>query len=234
VLALRRHARGGRPQGPPLRHRNPFPRRVCFISPACGGDGERSDARGGQSWTLALASRPQAPSLTLPRKRGRKSNPVLAARFSRALISFPPPLMGKVGRGHARLPASHRGSCQGTYATQGATQAMLPGTWSARALPAFACPSSVSTSRTGLSAGSHDARAARGRAVSSRPRAPTSLRIPEYLRERRPSLSEILWHVTEMGTNVKRAIMQELTKNLRHGNILLRSDLKGSRHGKTS
>ena len=75
---------------------------------------------------------------------------------------------------------------KGTYVTPGATQAMLPGTRSERVLPAFACPSPVSTSRADRSIGRHDARAGRGRAVSSRPRPPHPLRIPEYLRERRP------------------------------------------------
>jgi len=57
---------------------------------------------------------------------------------------------------------------KGTYVTFGATQAMLPGTRSVRVLPAFACPSPVSTSRADRSIGRHDARAGRGRAVSSR------------------------------------------------------------------
>jgi hypothetical protein len=60
-----------------------------------------------------------------------------------------------------------------------------------RALPGAACPSPVSTSRAGRSAGGHDARAAREQTVSFHPRAPHSLRFPEYLRERRPSPSEI-------------------------------------------
>jgi hypothetical protein len=51
---------------------------------------------------------------------------------------------------------------EGTYVTQGATQAMLPGTRSERVLPAFACPSPVSTSRADRSIGRHDARAGRG------------------------------------------------------------------------
>src|ERR1700733_14828050 len=51
--------------------------------------------------------------------------------------------------GRARLPAFHLGSAKGTYVTQGATQAMLPGTRSERVLPAFACPSPVSTSHAG-------------------------------------------------------------------------------------
>ena len=54
-----------------------------------------------------------------------------------------------------------------------------------RALPAFARPSPVSTSRTVVSAGMMPEPAGE-RAVSSRPRPPHPLRIPEYLRERRP------------------------------------------------
>ena len=71
----------------------------------------------------------------------------------------------------AALPLSGALACRrsttalakGTYVTQGATQAMLPGTRSERVLPAFACPSPVSTSRAGRNAGRHDAQAARER-----------------------------------------------------------------------
>jgi hypothetical protein len=110
----------------------------------------------------------------------------------------------------ARLPAFHRGSCQGSFRSQGSASGQA--TWDAagaldprtlaptggrrpsaaiRALPGPACPSPVSTSRAGHSAGGHDARAARERTVSFRPRAPHSLRIAEYLRERRPEMSEM-------------------------------------------
>src|SRR5208282_2882158 len=85
---------------------------------------------------------------------------------------------------------------KGTHVAQGAAQARLPGTRPllSGGVTAPACPSPVSTSRAGRSAGRHDAQAARERTVSSRPRAPHSLRLPEYLRERRPSPSEI-WHM---------------------------------------
>ncbi len=87
------------------------------------------------------------------------------------------------GAACAALPLSGALACrrsttalaEGTYVTQGATQAMLPGTRSERALPAFACPSPVSTSRAGRSIGRHDARAARrAELMRPRPRAPHS------------------------------------------------------------
>ena len=119
-----------------------------------------------------------------PTDAGLVSAPAGAAR---ALVSCPFPICGGGFRGGTlacRRPTA--ALAKGTYVTQGATQAMLPGTWSERVLPAFACPSPVSTSRADRSIGRHDARAGRGRAVSSRPRPPHPLRIPEYLRERRP------------------------------------------------
>jgi len=44
-------------------------------SPACGGGGERSDARGGKCLTLAQASPPQAPSLPSPASGGAIAHP---------------------------------------------------------------------------------------------------------------------------------------------------------------
>ena len=75
---------------------------------------------------------------------------------------------------------------KGTYVTPGATQAMLPGTRSERVLPAFACPSPVSTSRADRSIGRHDARAGRGTGRILLPAATAPAPHPEYLRERRP------------------------------------------------
>jgi hypothetical protein len=85
-----------------------------------------------------------------------------------------------------RLSASHRGSRQGDLRHPRRSPGHV--SWDAvwQVLPAFACPSPASTSRAGRNAGRHDAQAARERGVSSRPRAPHSLRLPEYLRERRP------------------------------------------------
>ncbi len=94
---------------------------------------------------------------------------------------------------------------EGTYVTQGATQAMLPGTWSERVLPAFACPSPVSTSRADRSIGRHDARAGRGTGRILPPAATAPAphsRIPS----RKASLNErdslIRWNVTKTVTNV--------------------------------
>src|ERR1700730_11088651 len=56
--------------------------------------------------------------------------------------------------------------------------------------------------------------AARVRIVWFRTRAPLSLRFREYPRERRPSMSEILQLVTELGTIVKRASLYKRQKSL--------------------
>jgi hypothetical protein len=127
---------------------------------------------------------PKAKGSGTPTDAGLVSAPAGAAR---ALISCPFPICGegfREGTLACRRPTA--ALAKGTYVTFGAAQAMLPGTRSVRVLPAFACPSPVSTSRADRSIGRHDARAGRGRAVSSRPRPPHPLRIPEYLRERRP------------------------------------------------
>ena len=88
---------------------------------------------------------------------------------------------------------------KGTFVPKAQRQAMFPATWperlildrptgrgahaAPRALPApRLSQSSESTSRAGHSAGRHHAQAARERAVSSRPRAPHSLRFREYPR----------------------------------------------------
>jgi len=66
---------------------------------------------------------------------------------------------------------------KGTYVTQGAAQARLPGTRSARALPAIACPSPGSTSRPGRNAGRLMPEPP-GSGLQSRPRAPHSPQRP--------------------------------------------------------
>ena len=90
---------------------------------------------------------------------------------------------------------------EGTFVAPAQRQARLPGTWPersilnarsnrgaetlrlCRALPGpHLSQSSGSTPRAGRCAGRHDAQAARERAVSSRPRAPHSLRFREYPR----------------------------------------------------
>jgi len=65
--------------------------------------------------------------------------------------------------GRARLPAFHHGSRQGDlrHPRRSSGHASWDVVW--RALPAIACPSPVSNSRAGPSAGRHDARAARER-----------------------------------------------------------------------
>jgi hypothetical protein len=121
------------------------------------------------------------------RNADRRGSYLRTGRCGARPVSSPSPICGEGFRGGTlacRRPTA--ALAKGTYVTQGATQAMLPGTRSERVLPAFACPSPVSTSRADRSIGRHDARAGRGRAVSSHPRPPHPLRIPEYLRERRP------------------------------------------------
>ena len=94
---------------------------------------------------------------------------------------FPPPLRGRVGRGHARLSAFHRGSDRWASRPAGATPGQV--SWDAAGRPALygrpnrgaqASRSSTgvtrarlsqsreSTSRTGRSAGQHDARSCPG------------------------------------------------------------------------
>jgi len=73
-----------------------------------------------------------------------------------------------------------------------------------RALPAPACPSPGNAPpRPVLVPASMMPEAARERSVSFRARAPLSLRFREYPREGVLRTSEILWLVTEIGTNVK-------------------------------
>jgi hypothetical protein len=109
---------------------------------------------------LFFPSPPKAKGSGTPTDAGLVSAPAGAAR---ALISCPFPICGEGFRGGTlacRRPTA--ALAKGTYVTFGATQAMLPGTRSERVLPAFACPSPVSTSRADRSIGRHDARAGRG------------------------------------------------------------------------
>jgi hypothetical protein len=55
---------------------------LLISSPACGGGGERSDARGGKCSTLAQALRPQAPSLPSPASGRGKEMPPPPLRFA--------------------------------------------------------------------------------------------------------------------------------------------------------
>jgi hypothetical protein len=88
--------------------------------------------------------------------------------------------------GRARLPALCCGSRRG-FEPPAQLQAMLPGTWFRRALPALPCPSPVTAPHTsavvprGLIP-----EAARERSASFRARAPPLLRPSKCPRERRP------------------------------------------------
>jgi len=82
----------------------------------------------------------------------------------------------------ARLTAFHHGShLRELFHPKGSAQARLPGTWSERALPAFACPSPGSTSRPGHRAGGLIPKPP-GSSLQSRPRAPHPLHLTACLR----------------------------------------------------
>jgi hypothetical protein len=68
---------------------------------------------------------------------------------------------------------------EGTYVDPRRNSGQVSWDVAGRGLPAAACPSPANTSRAGRSAGGRDAQAARRRAVSSRPRAPHSPRLPQ-------------------------------------------------------
>jgi hypothetical protein len=86
--------------------------------------------------------------------------------------------------GRARLSAFHHGSHLREYLIPKARlQARLPGTWSERALPAFACPSPGSTSHPGHRAGRLIPKPP-GSGLQIRPRAPHPLHLTVCLRGR--------------------------------------------------
>ena len=74
-----------------------------------------------------------------------------------------------------------RFSPKGVIVPKAQLQARLPGTWSERALPAFACPSPASTSRPGHNAGRLMPKPP-GSELQTRPRAPPSPDGPVCLR----------------------------------------------------
>jgi hypothetical protein len=118
-------------------------------------------------------------------------------------------LRGRVGRGHARLSAFHRGSSLGDRTPLLSFRHALPATWSGRtipklrttgferpcasqrALPAPSCPSPASSSQTGHNAGRACSRSRPG-AECIVPRAGTALAPPLGIPSRQASLvSEI-------------------------------------------
>ena len=68
---------------------------------------------------------------------------------------YPPYLAGQLAlcKGRSPIGVPPRLSPKGVIVPKAQLQARLPGTWSVRALPAFACPSPASTSRPGHNAG---------------------------------------------------------------------------------
>src|SRR6202044_4009751 len=94
------------------------------------------------------------------RNADRRWSYLRTGRCGACPVSCPSPICGGGFRGGTlacRRPTA--ALAKGAYVTFGATQAMLPGTRSERVLPAFSCPSPVSTSRADRSIGRHDARA---------------------------------------------------------------------------
>src|ERR1700733_9919963 len=82
--------------------------------------------------------------------------------------------------GRARLPAFHRGSRQRDFRPEGSASGQASRKRRASCgVPHAPSRLQRSTSRAGRNAGRHDARAARVRSVSFRPRAPHSLRLQE-------------------------------------------------------
>src|ERR1700722_2557446 len=102
-----------------------------------------------------------------------------------------------------------RFSPKGVIVPKAQLQARLPGTWSVRALPAFACPSPASTSRPGHNAGRLLPKPP-GRGLQVRPRAPPSLLWPGMPPDHVLYVSEDA-HVTEAGTYVKGIIAKIVT-----------------------
>jgi hypothetical protein len=128
--------------------------RILFASPLFG-DGdqrafnpERTD-RAVAEQLFAARLRQITNKREAERRQTRAIPPARIRRAGRGARHGRSGLRRAVRYGRARLPAFHLGSAKGTYVTQGATQAMLPGTRSERVLPAFACPSPVSTSHAG-------------------------------------------------------------------------------------
>jgi hypothetical protein len=107
--------------------------------------------------------------------------------------------------GRARLPAFHRGSHQRDFRPEGSAsgQASRKRRQSC-GVPHAPSRSQRSTSRAGRNAGRHDARAARVRSVSFRPRAPHSLRRPEVPSQTASFESETGRRYCHRGGEVKR------------------------------
>jgi hypothetical protein len=92
--------------------------------------------------------------------------------------------------GRARLPALRRGSRQ-DFHILAQLQAMLPGTWFRRALPAFSCPSPVEAPHTSAVVPKRMMPKAAPAQVAS-PRGSTALApLSKVPSRRRPSMSEI-------------------------------------------
>ena len=104
---------------------------------------------------------------------------------------YPPPQAGEGREGAARLSALHRGARRSGERCDSA-QAALDATGRARALPAPSIALKPSTWLAGRHAGGDDARTARERSVSFRPRGPLSLRLQEHPHDGVPRVSEIL------------------------------------------
>ncbi len=111
-------------------------------------------------WPAPSRSMLQATNVSVRRKRKAERRKTLI-RILRAPTCILPRLRGRTEEGARLAPCKARSpigvpprlSPKGVIVPKAQLQARLPGTWSERALPAFACPSPASTSRPGHNAG---------------------------------------------------------------------------------
>jgi hypothetical protein len=158
---------------------------------------------------FALPTLQSAMTTKQKRKRNadrRVSQPPRLTGAARALVSFTSPACGgRLGRGTLAYRRSTTALTVRAFGPWAQLQARLPGTWQdvrsgtvaptgeqrscalTRALPAPACPSPGNAPPGPVVVPvSMMPEAARVRSVSFRPRAPHSLHLSEYLRDRRP------------------------------------------------
>jgi hypothetical protein len=130
---------------------------------------ERSDMRGRFSgFDGAPGYRCAHPGYVRHERKKRK------AERRKTLLHQPPhqAVRRRAERSASAFRRSTTAPAEGTYVTQGAAQARLPGTWLARALPTIACPSPVSTSHASRNAGRLMPEPPGSRMTNPDPRAP--------------------------------------------------------------
>ena len=131
---------------------------------------------------------------------GRGAHEAGALAYRRSTTALTVRAFGPWAQLQARLPGTRQDVRSGTVASTGERRPRVL----TRALPAPACPSPGNAPPGPVVVPvSMMPEAARVRSVSFRPRAPHSLHLSEYLRDRRPRSSEIHCLVTDCGTAVK-------------------------------